>query len=157
VIKLAVPAVLLSAALGMAAAPGAASAATSAAPAACNGEATGSWSSNCTVSEGSESNLVIGVQQYIDGFGSCGQVTVDGDFGPDTETAVRCLQSDLGVSSDGDVGPITWHAMQSNLRKGTKSGGWQYYSTYPVADNFRKSTSSSAWDTTNATGTWVRM
>jgi peptidoglycan hydrolase-like protein with peptidoglycan-binding domain len=124
---------------------------------ACNSEATGSWSNNCTVSSGSISNLVVGVQQYINGFGSCGQLTVDGDFGNLTYQAVKCYQFDMGISNDGIVGPITWGTMQSHLRKAAQSGDWQYYSSYPVADNFREWIPSGAWYTRNASGTWVRM
>jgi peptidoglycan hydrolase-like protein with peptidoglycan-binding domain len=75
---------------------------------ACNGQATGSWSNNCTVSNGTISNLVIGMQQVTNGFGSCGQLAVDGDFGTHTYEAVKCYQADYGLSNDGIVGPITW-------------------------------------------------
>jgi invasion protein IalB len=51
----------------------------------CNTAAIGSWANNCTVSEGSVSNLVLGVQQVMNGFGSCGELALDGDFGPMTQ------------------------------------------------------------------------
>jgi peptidoglycan hydrolase-like protein with peptidoglycan-binding domain len=34
-------------------------------------------------------------------------LTVDGEYGPDTEAAVRAVQASEGVPQDGDYGPIT--------------------------------------------------
>ncbi len=125
---------------------------------ACNSQATGSWSNNCTVSSGSVSNLVMGVQQMVNGFGSCGQLAVDGDFGPLTYKAVKCYQSDYGLSSDGIVGPITWGKMQSNLRRAARSGNWQYYSSYSGGSgNFRQWVPTGAWYVMNNAAAWVRM
>ncbi|SRR6266545_4198772 len=42
-----------------------------------------------------------------DGF----QLTVDGLFGRDTETAVKRFQRDQGIDDDGIVGPLTWGAL----------------------------------------------
>lgn len=38
-------------------------------------------------------------------------VSVDGDFGRDTERAVKAFQKDQGIEVDGKVGPDTWHAL----------------------------------------------
>lgn len=39
--------------------------------------------------------------------------TVDGKFGPQTEQAVRQYQTDMGLTSDGVVGPKTWTMLWS--------------------------------------------
>lgn len=39
------------------------------------------------------------------------EITVDGDFGPGTEAAVKSWQSKNGLVADGIVGPKTWDAM----------------------------------------------
>jgi len=38
---------------------------------------------------------------------------VDGDFGPQTEMAVKNFQKDLTLTIDGIVGEITWRALWS--------------------------------------------
>jgi len=50
-------------------------------------------------------------------------VTVDGDFGPKTEAAVRGFQDALAVdipavAVDGIVGPVTWRALVSGMLSG---------------------------------------
>lgn len=125
----------------------------------CNSNAVGSWSNNCTVVEGDVNNLVIGVQEFINASEGCGFVTTDGSFGSKTLTAVKCMQHQLLVTADGSVGPITWAAMQHALRKGTSSGGWRYWGTFPNAKDFRESESTSAWQTwdSDGSGRWVSM
>ena len=39
---------------------------------------------------------------------------IDGQYGPKTISAVKGLQSYLGVAPDGQVGPITWTALQND-------------------------------------------
>jgi Putative peptidoglycan binding domain len=54
-----------------------------------------------TVRRGSSGNAVKAVQVVL-------KVSVDGDFGPSTQAAVRSFQSSHGLAVDGVVGPNTW-------------------------------------------------
>jgi peptidoglycan hydrolase-like protein with peptidoglycan-binding domain len=45
-------------------------------------------------------------------------VTVDGDFGPKTEAAVRAYQKEKNLAVDGIVGPQTWRALIITARRG---------------------------------------
>ncbi len=58
---------------------------------------------------GSTGDAVRQVQQRLADHGWI--ITVDGDFGPDTERVVREFQSNKGLEVDGVVGPITWSAL----------------------------------------------
>lgn len=40
-------------------------------------------------------------------------ISIDGDFGVLTETAVKAFQSRRGLRADGIVGPRTWRALSS--------------------------------------------
>jgi peptidoglycan hydrolase-like protein with peptidoglycan-binding domain len=48
-------------------------------------------------------------QNYLNQVGA-GPVKVDNNFGPESSNATRVVQSRLGVSVDGSVGPQTWGA-----------------------------------------------
>src|SRR5918998_2958905 len=53
---------------------------------------------------GSQGELVTHVQQAL-------QVSADGIFGPETDTAVRQYQARSGLEIDGIVGPATWGSL----------------------------------------------
>ncbi|MDX2703356.1 peptidoglycan-binding protein [Streptomyces sp. PA03-6a] len=64
-------------------------------------------SSSCpaNIVQGSKSGCVTELQRLLRHFGYA--VSVDGDFGPETYSAVRSFQSSHGLSVDGEVGPNT--------------------------------------------------
>jgi len=47
-------------------------------------------------------------------------VTVDGIFGPNTESAVRAFQQEKSLSVDGIVGPNTWSALIVQVKQGSR-------------------------------------
>lgn len=53
---------------------------------------------------GSKGELVKSLQEALN-------ITRDGDFGPNTETAVKKFQSSKGLKPDGIVGPNTWNEL----------------------------------------------
>ncbi|WP_149828260.1 serine/threonine-protein kinase [Streptomyces tailanensis] len=82
--------------------------------------ATPAWLSQCNHYSGTEltdrgdkGERVLQVQCMLTKRGySVGGSGVDGEFGPDTESAVRLFQSDKGLTVDGDVGVNTWAALR---------------------------------------------
>ncbi|KUN98972.1 serine/threonine-protein kinase [Streptomyces caeruleatus] len=85
--------------------------------------ATPPWLSDCThysgtelTARGDKGRRVLQVQCMLTKRGySVGGSGVDGEFGADTESAVRLFQSDKGLAVDGEVGPNTW----AGLRRST--------------------------------------
>ena len=62
------------------------------------------------VQQGSTGDAVRAVQSQIHSRGDgANQITIDGIFGPVTNSCVRSFQSLLGLSVDGIVGPQTWN------------------------------------------------
>ncbi|WP_328424424.1 serine/threonine-protein kinase [Streptomyces sp. NBC_00443] len=84
--------------------------------------ATPPWISDCAYYGGTEltdrgdkGQRVVQVQCMLSKRGySVGGSGVDGEFGADTESAVRLFQSDKGLEVDGEVGPNTWAALRSS-------------------------------------------
>lgn len=48
------------------------------------------------------------------------KTAVDGIYGPDTTRQVRRFQKKAGLTADGDVGPVTWSALQEDPAKASK-------------------------------------
>ncbi len=46
-------------------------------------------------------------------------VTVDGDFGPLTEAAVKAFQQSKNLTDDGIVGPLTWPKLVVQVQQGS--------------------------------------
>ncbi|MGV9358887.1 peptidoglycan-binding domain-containing protein, partial [Streptomyces misionensis] len=64
-----------------------------------------------TVQQGSSGPAVQAVQSQLDAHGSA--LTVDGSFGPATDSAVRSFQTAHGLTVDGIVGSNTWQSLVS--------------------------------------------
>jgi phage gp46-like protein len=62
-----------------------------------------------TVQQGSQGAAVRAVQSQLKSRGQA--VTVDGNFGGQTDSAVRAYQQAHGLTVDGQVGPQTWKAL----------------------------------------------
>ncbi|MFI6939367.1 protein kinase [Streptomyces sp. NPDC050418] len=84
--------------------------------------ATPPWISQCTYYSGTAQTeygdtgqRVVQVQCMLTKRGySTGAGGVDGEFGPDTRTAVKRFQTAKGLDVDGEVGPNTWAALRSS-------------------------------------------
>jgi peptidoglycan hydrolase-like protein with peptidoglycan-binding domain len=63
-----------------------------------------------TLKKGSKGDAVKGLQNALNERASQG-VTVDGNFGPATETAVKGYQGAASLAVDGIAGPATWQAL----------------------------------------------
>lgn len=64
-----------------------------------------------TLRRGAKGNDVQHLQNLLNGKGH--SLTVDGDFGPATEKAVKDFQGANGLASDGIVGPNTWAKLEA--------------------------------------------
>jgi peptidoglycan hydrolase-like protein with peptidoglycan-binding domain len=62
-----------------------------------------------TLRRGDERVAVRGLQRRLldAGYGT-GELEIDGEFGPQTEAAVKAFQEAVGIAVDGIVGPETW-------------------------------------------------
>jgi peptidoglycan hydrolase-like protein with peptidoglycan-binding domain len=62
-----------------------------------------------TVKQGDQGDAVSAAQQLLAAKGP--DVAIDGDFGPQTDAAVRDFQGQKGLTADGVVGASTWAAL----------------------------------------------
>ena len=65
---------------------------------------------------GSQGSDVSQLQEFIN-FATGSNLTVDGQYGPKTQAAVKQLQSQLGITADGIVGPQTTKALNDYMAK----------------------------------------
>lgn len=67
------------------------------------------------ITTGAKGSVVRQLQTYInviaDNVSSVPRVTVDGDYGPATANAVREIQRLNGLTTNGQVGPLTWNTI----------------------------------------------
>lgn len=75
--------------------------------------------SNPTVQLNSTGSAVETLQKDLNSLGANPALTVDGDFGAGTQTAVEAFQSAHGLTVDGVVGPATWSAIAAALQPKT--------------------------------------
>lgn len=66
--------------------------------------------------KGTKGKDVEALQRVLNALGFNAGV-VDGDFGSNTETAVKAFQTKAGITVDGEVGPQTWKALDPNVPK----------------------------------------
>lgn len=78
------------------------------------------------IKRGASGFWVVQAQHLINGCGY-GPLTEDGQFGPLLETEVLEFQRDLGLTADGEIGPVTWDALQRHK----KLPGWKPLSRGP--------------------------
>src|SRR3954470_248341 len=62
-----------------------------------------------SLSKGAKGDLVLWAQQHLKGAGQA--LTVDGDFGSGTQSAVRSFQTGAGLAASGTVDTATWQAL----------------------------------------------
>ena len=65
-----------------------------------------------TLRRGDRGDSVRAMQGILIAWGcGCGPDGADGDFGANTEAALRCFQSEKGLDADGICGPQSWRAL----------------------------------------------
>ena len=88
--------------------------------------------SSPTLSRGASGTAVSQLQQLLSNKGF--PVSVDGDFGPKTQAAVKAFQTSKGLSADGVVGPKTWAALKASAPATPPSTGATAHDTVRLGD-----------------------
>ena len=76
-----------------------------------------------TVKQGSSGKMAKMCQQQMNLLAGQG-VVEDGEFGNQSVTALKNVQSALGVTADGICGQQTWQAFENGIKVQAESGGW---------------------------------
>ena len=84
-----------------------------------SGTSSGGSSTYPVLRQGSTGSAVQQLQQALVSKGY--SLSVDGNFGPMTKSAVMSFQSSVGITADGSVGPVTWGKLGTS--SGSVSGG----------------------------------
>ena len=115
----------------------------------CDTIAQGSWSSNCLVQIGDDSDMVLAAQVAATLESPPCNTNLDGNFSEDTQDEVECFQTAKNLQVDGQVGMQTWTAMQNRLSWIDTDGDWSYWTTDGCSDpscaNFRKFVPTQVW------------
>jgi hypothetical protein len=126
----------------------------------CNTVATGSWSNNCTVQIGNDSDMVLAAQVAATLESPPCFTNLNGNFDESTQDEVMCFQSAKNLQPDGIVGPLTWGAMQNRLSFIGTIGDWSYWTSDGCSDtscaNFRKWIPSGVWYV-RVFGSWQKI
>jgi hypothetical protein len=72
-----------------------------------------------TLAKGAKGDLVLWAQEHLKGAGQ--PVTIDGDFGAGTQSAVKSFQTGAGLTASGKVDTATWQAL---LRHAPAAAKW---------------------------------
>ncbi len=62
-----------------------------------------------TVRQGAKGNITFVIQELLKRKGY--KINSDGAFGPITDSSIKQFQSNIGISADGVVGPVTWRKL----------------------------------------------
>jgi peptidoglycan hydrolase-like protein with peptidoglycan-binding domain len=81
------------------------------------------------VQRGSKGDAVKAAQTLLNKNGA--GLSVDGDFGGNTDTAARNFQRSAGLSADGVIGPNTWRELAARSGGGGGGGGGGYRYVLP--------------------------
>jgi hypothetical protein len=87
-----------------------------------------------TVRMGASGGTVTTMQYLLRHHGQ--DLAVDGDFGPQTEQAIRDFQRAKGLAADGVVGPRTWAALFATVQRGSEGDAVRAVQSQLVARGF---------------------
>jgi N-acetylmuramoyl-L-alanine amidase len=103
--------------------------------------------------KGKARSVVVEIQTVLTEYGYY-TGTIDGNYGTDTQAAVKKLQTDLGVTADGRLGAETVNAFNAAVAAGTlKPTTTTPTTTSPTTTSTTTTTTTTATTTTTGTTT----